>query len=83
MPQKTIVITLAAAITLGVMFFATEPGMLNFIGYTICILLFKENSSQSIKYETTVIYGFAILVGLILFGILYKIIRGGVKYFKK
>ena len=57
----------ASIITAIFMIVAIQPGIINMIGYTICISIFGENSGETIQYEKTFIYSFDILLGLIVF----------------
>lgn len=75
MEKKTISVITATTIVIIFLFFAMKPGIFNMIGYTISLLIFPENTSENLKYGKVIIYLFDIICGVILFWIVYKVMK--------
>jgi phage shock protein PspC (stress-responsive transcriptional regulator) len=75
MNKKQVTTLIAFLVAIIFVVFAIQPGVFNMIGYSISILIFPENSTESIKYSKSIIYAFDILCGVLVYFIAYGIIK--------
>ena len=75
MKSKAPSLAIALIVAIIFLFFAVKPGAFNMIGYSISLLIFPENSPNSLKYSDVVIYSFDVLCALLLFWLVYKLVK--------
>jgi hypothetical protein len=75
MNKEIKVVIVALIITTIFMIIALRPGLFSMLGYSLDLLIFGDNTSDSIRYEKLVIFSFDALFGSIVFFISYKVAK--------
>jgi len=67
---------IVSALISGVFFiYALKPGAINLLGYAVSVLIFGQNSETQLKYEGATIFIFDILCSLVIFWIVFRLMR--------
>ena len=80
MKAKLISYSISLVITIIFFLIIIRPGgLFSLIGYTISLLIFPQNSKESIRYENLIIYTFDVLCALGVFFLIYKLLINKIK----